>query len=128
MAGEIAVMLNIPQPFTVRTRRLSQVIRISHHHFKQIVQPNNDDGKNLFTNFAEVRKIVHLKYKSLSSLVRTSFSMLTPALHYQHLKKLKKEEQDEIPYFSELLEDLDTEVLSFIYSIGVDYNLYILSL
>lgn len=58
MAGEIAVMLNIPQPFTVRTRRLSQVVRISHHHFKQLVQPNNDDGKILFSNFTQVRKMV----------------------------------------------------------------------
>ncbi|XP_038898228.1 potassium channel KAT3 isoform X2 [Benincasa hispida] len=79
MAGEIAVMLNIPQPFTVRTRRLSQVVRISHHHFKQMLQRNNDDGKILFSNFT------------------------------QHLKGLKKEEQDEIPYFSELLEDLNSE-------------------
>ncbi|KAL0553276.1 hypothetical protein IC582_007165 [Cucumis melo] len=79
MAGEIAVMLNIPQPFTVRTRRLSQVVRISHHHFKQLVQPNNDDGKILFSNFT------------------------------QHLKELKKEEQNEIPYFSDLLEDLNSE-------------------
>ncbi|KAG6591597.1 Potassium channel KAT3, partial [Cucurbita argyrosperma subsp. sororia] len=79
MAGEIAVMLNIPQPFTVRTRRLSQVIRISHHHFKQMLQPNNEDGKTLFINFTE------------------------------HLKGMKKEEQNEIPYFSELLEDLNSE-------------------
>ncbi|XP_031738659.1 potassium channel KAT3 isoform X2 [Cucumis sativus] len=79
MAGEIAVMLNIPQPFTVRTRRLSQVVRISHHHFKQLIQPNSNDGKVLFSNFA------------------------------QHLKGLKKEEQNEIPYFSDLLEDLNFE-------------------
>ena len=58
MAGEIAVMLNIPQPFTVRTRRLSQVVRISHHHFKQLIQPNSNDGKVLFSNFAQVRKMV----------------------------------------------------------------------
>lgn len=58
MAGEIAVMLNIPQPFTVRTRRLSQVIRISHHHFKQLLQPHSEDGKTIFSKFIEVRKIV----------------------------------------------------------------------
>ncbi|CAK9317426.1 unnamed protein product [Citrullus colocynthis] len=79
MAGEIAVMLNIPQPFTVRTRRLSQVIRISHHHFKQLLQPHNEDGKTIFSKFIE------------------------------HLKGLKKEEQNEIPCLSELLEDLNTE-------------------
>lgn len=54
MAGEIAVLLNIPQPFTMRTRRLSQVIRMSHHHFKEILQPNSEDGKTLLSNFIEV--------------------------------------------------------------------------
>ncbi|KAG5034278.1 hypothetical protein JHK87_009188 [Glycine soja] len=51
MAGEIGVMFNIPQPFTVRSRGLSQVIRINHHHFKQMVQPFSDDGKTIIYNF-----------------------------------------------------------------------------
>ncbi|OMO90972.1 Cyclic nucleotide-binding-like protein [Corchorus olitorius] len=53
MAGEIGVIFNIPQPFTVRTKRLSQVLRISHHHFKQMVQPNSKDGKTIITNFVQ---------------------------------------------------------------------------
>ncbi|KAE8654584.1 hypothetical protein F3Y22_tig00117048pilonHSYRG00888 [Hibiscus syriacus] len=44
MAGEIGVIFNIPQPFTVRTKRLSQVIRISHHHFKTMLQSGSEDG------------------------------------------------------------------------------------
>ena len=58
MAGEIAVFFNIPQPFTVRTRRLSQVIRLSHHHFKQILQPHSEDGKILISNFVEVSNFI----------------------------------------------------------------------
>ncbi|KAF4370025.1 hypothetical protein CsatB_007773 [Cannabis sativa] len=81
MAGEIAVLLNIPQPFTLRTKRLSQVIRMSHHHFKQILQPNSQDGKILLSNFIE------------------------------YLKGLKKEMLEEIPYLTELLSDLVTESL-----------------
>jgi len=54
MAGEIGVMFNIPQPFTVRSRGLSQVIRINHHHFKQMVQPFSDDGKAIMYNFIRV--------------------------------------------------------------------------
>lgn len=57
MAGEIAVFFNIPQPFTVRARRLSQVIRMSHHHFKQILQPYSEDGKIVVSNFVEVSNI-----------------------------------------------------------------------
>lgn len=57
MFGEIGVILNIPQPFTVRTKRLSQVIRISHNHFKQLVHPNSDDGKIIASNFIQVRKL-----------------------------------------------------------------------
>lgn len=58
MVGEIGVIFNIPQPFTVRTKRLSQVIRISHHHFKQLVQPHSKDGKIIITNFVQVDKNV----------------------------------------------------------------------
>jgi hypothetical protein len=58
MAGEIGVIFNIPQPFTVRTRRLSQVIRISHHDFKQMVQRHGEDGKTIINNFIQVWKIM----------------------------------------------------------------------
>ncbi|XP_011081850.1 potassium channel KAT3 [Sesamum indicum] len=71
--GEIGVIFNIPQPFTVRTKRLSQVIRISHNHFKQLVQPLMEDGKTIISNLL------------------------------QHLKDLKKEELEEMPFVTELL-------------------------
>ncbi|XAR70906.1 hypothetical protein NMG60_11027946 [Bertholletia excelsa] len=58
MAGEIGVLFNIPQPFTVRTKRLSQVIRISHHQFKQMVQPHTDDGQIIVSNFIQVRSLI----------------------------------------------------------------------
>ncbi|KAI9106754.1 hypothetical protein K1719_022282 [Acacia pycnantha] len=57
MAGEIGVMFNIPQPFTVRCRKLSQVIRISHYHFKQMVHLYSDDGKAIITNFNQQQGI-----------------------------------------------------------------------
>ncbi|XP_019157678.1 PREDICTED: potassium channel KAT3-like isoform X2 [Ipomoea nil] len=83
MAGEVGVIFNIPQPFTVRSRRLSQVIRISHHHFKQLLQPLTEDGKKVLSNFC------------------------------QHLKGLKKEELDEIPIVTDLLGDPnENEVIS----------------
>ncbi|KAL6216906.1 hypothetical protein ACLB2K_010124 [Fragaria x ananassa] len=81
MVGELGVFFNIPQPFTVRTKRLSQVIRISHQHFKQMIQPQNEDSKIIITNFT------------------------------QHLKDLKQEVLQEIPFLPELLEELNTEQL-----------------
>ncbi|KAL1300938.1 hypothetical protein HN51_045560 [Arachis hypogaea] len=79
MAGEIGGMFNIPQPFTVRTRRLSQVIRINQHQFKQMMQPFNNDGKQIINNF--------IKY----------------------LREQRGSVLEEIPYLSELLGDLYLE-------------------
>nr|XP_043606616.1 potassium channel KAT3-like [Erigeron canadensis] len=80
MFGEIGVFFNIPQPFTIRSKKLSQVVRISHHHFKQFVQPLTSDGKTIMSNFT------------------------------QYLRELNKEVQDEIPFLADLLlGDLDTE-------------------
>ncbi|KAM3218428.1 potassium channel KAT3 [Capsicum annuum] len=56
--GEIGVIINTPQPFTVRSQRLSQVVRISYHHFKQLVLPLKADGKIILFNFLQ-----HLKVK-----------------------------------------------------------------
>ncbi|XP_028779330.1 potassium channel KAT3 [Neltuma alba] len=95
IAGEIAVMFNIPQPFTVRCRRLSQVIRISHDHFKQIMQPYSDDGKAIITNFN------------------------------QYLKGLKKRVRDEIPCLTELLSGLHVEQVTLeqdVYHEGSNYH------
>ncbi|XP_047973159.1 potassium channel KAT3 [Salvia hispanica] len=79
MFGEIGVILNVPQPFTVRTKRLSQVIRISHNHFKQLVHPNSTDGKMIASNFI------------------------------QHLKGLKKVELEEMPFIMDLLDETNAE-------------------
>ncbi|CAK7353416.1 unnamed protein product [Dovyalis caffra] len=54
VAGEIGVVFNIPQPFTLRTKRLSQFIRLSHHHLKQMVQPHSQDGKIIISNFIQL--------------------------------------------------------------------------
>ncbi|KAL9176909.1 hypothetical protein ABFS82_01G025100 [Erythranthe guttata] len=82
MFGEIGVIFNIPQPFTVRTKRLSQVIRISHNHFKQLVQPLTEDGKIILSNFL------------------------------QHLKGLKEEVLKEMPFVTELLGETNVEAMA----------------
>ncbi|KAL3023515.1 hypothetical protein AAZX31_04G071500 [Glycine max] len=82
MAGEIGVMFNIPQPFTVRSRGLSQVIRINHHHFKQMVQPFSDDGKTIIYNFIKYFK--GLKGKVLEEIYVTE---LLGDFHDEHLTR-----------------------------------------
>ncbi|XP_023748470.1 potassium channel KAT3 [Lactuca sativa] len=82
MIGEIGVFFNIPQPFTVRSKKLSQVVRISHHHFKELIQPLSKDGKTIMANFI------------------------------QYLKDLKKEVQEEIPFLTDLLRDLNIEQMT----------------
>ncbi|KAL6560217.1 hypothetical protein OROHE_006224 [Orobanche hederae] len=79
MLGEIGVIFNIPQPFTVRTKRLSEVIRISHNHFKQLVEPLSEDGKIIVSNFL------------------------------QNLKSLKEDELKEMPFVTELLGETNIE-------------------
>ncbi|KAJ6732420.1 POTASSIUM CHANNEL VOLTAGE-DEPENDENT EAG/ELK/ERG-RELATED [Salix purpurea] len=79
VAGEIGVVFNIPQPFTLRTKRLSQVIRLSHHHLKQMVPAQSEDGKIFISNFI------------------------------QYMKDLKQEMQQEIPFLKELLGDTTVE-------------------
>ncbi|KAF9662193.1 hypothetical protein SADUNF_Sadunf18G0027800 [Salix dunnii] len=58
VAGEIGVVFNIPQPFTLRTKRLSQVIRLSHHHLKQMVTSHSEDGKIFISNFIQVKELI----------------------------------------------------------------------
>lgn len=54
VAGEIGVIFNIPQPFTVRSKRVSQVVKISHSHFTQIVQSNISDRRKIIHNYLQV--------------------------------------------------------------------------
>ncbi|KAL6520699.1 hypothetical protein OROMI_032259 [Orobanche minor] len=79
MFGEIGVIFNIPQPFTVKTKRLSEVIRISHNHFKQLVETLSEDGKIIVSNFL------------------------------QNLKSLKEDELKEMPFVTELLGETNIE-------------------
>ncbi|XP_020597290.1 potassium channel KAT3 [Phalaenopsis equestris] len=54
MAGEIGVILNIPQPFTIRSKNISQVVRIGRHHFGQVVELHIAEGKMILSNFLQV--------------------------------------------------------------------------
>ncbi|KAI5081093.1 hypothetical protein GOP47_0004276 [Adiantum capillus-veneris] len=56
VVGEIGVLCFRPQPFTVRTRKLSQLLRINRVNFMNIVQANIKDGQIIVDNLCK-----HLK-------------------------------------------------------------------
>lgn len=125
MAGEIGVMFNIPQPFTVRSRGLSQVIRINHHHLKQMVQPFSDDGKAIMYNFIQVWQftinwLINLLTSTLTkyhcAFIISKFCTRQHAhtfpswcwlFYSQYLKGLKGKVLEEISCVPELLGDLE---------------------
>ncbi|KAG8055625.1 hypothetical protein GUJ93_ZPchr0001g31662 [Zizania palustris] len=63
MAGEIGVMLNIPQPFTIRSRGLTEVVRISHTHLHRTIQPNTADGDIVHSNFVQYLDTLKMEVK-----------------------------------------------------------------
>uniref|UniRef100_A0A0D9V4Z9 Potassium channel n=1 Tax=Leersia perrieri TaxID=77586 RepID=A0A0D9V4Z9_9ORYZ len=85
MAGEIGVMFNIPQPFTIRSRRLTQVVRITFGHMVQTVRPNTADGVIVFSNFVQVSDFVEMHCRYVHA-----FSQLRNLLFFpQYIESLK---------------------------------------
>ena len=75
MAGELGVIFGIPQPFTVRSRRLTEVVRIGQSHLLRILRPNTADAGTVHANFV------------------------------QYLKSLKEHVVADAPFFREILSD-----------------------
>lgn len=59
VCGEIGVLCYRPQVFTVRTRRLSQLLRLNRTQFRNIIQSNVADGTMVISNLLQ-----HLKEKT----------------------------------------------------------------
>ncbi|KAL5656126.1 hypothetical protein ACJX0J_035445, partial [Zea mays] len=56
MAGEMGVILGVPQPFSVRSRRLTQALCISHSHLLGILRSNTADANTVCANFVKQLK------------------------------------------------------------------------
>jgi CRP-like cAMP-binding protein len=54
LCGEIGVLCYKPQHFTVRTKRLSQLLRLNRTTFLNIVQANVGDGTIIMNNLLQV--------------------------------------------------------------------------
>ncbi|KAG2591258.1 hypothetical protein PVAP13_5NG589900 [Panicum virgatum] len=81
MAGELGVIFGIPQPFTVRSRRLTEVVRIGQSHLLQMLGANTADADTVHANFV------------------------------QYLKSLKEHVVADAPFFREILSDTGLDQL-----------------
>lgn len=54
VVGEIGVLCYRPQLFTVRTKRLSQILRLSRTSFLNLSHSNVEDGTMIMNNFLQV--------------------------------------------------------------------------
>lgn len=54
MFGEIGVLCHMPQPFTVRTTEISQILRLNKITLTNIIRANAEDGRIIMNNFYQV--------------------------------------------------------------------------
>jgi CRP-like cAMP-binding protein len=54
LVGEVGVLCYRPQPYTVRTKRLSQILRLSRATFLNILHSSAGDGTIIMNNFLNV--------------------------------------------------------------------------
>lgn len=52
--GEVSILCNIPQPYTVRICELSRLLRIDKQSFTNILEIYFSDGRKVLTNLLEV--------------------------------------------------------------------------
>ncbi|TVT97088.1 hypothetical protein EJB05_57687 [Eragrostis curvula] len=62
LLGEIGVMYNRPQPFTFRTSKLSQILRISRPKLMEIIQENGEDGQIIRSNIQQKLRMEQTLY------------------------------------------------------------------
>lgn len=55
--GEISILCNIPQPYTVRVCELCRLLRIDKQSFSNILEIYFHDGRKVLTNLLEVIKL-----------------------------------------------------------------------
>ena len=66
--GEIGVLCYMPQPFTVRSRKLSQLLRLDRIVFMNIVQSFKEDGQRIVDNLLQVSTDLLTNVDNLCSL------------------------------------------------------------
>lgn len=69
VVGEIGVLCYMPQPFTVRSRKLSQLLRCDRTVFMNIVQQYKEDGQRIVDNLMQVLFLHQLLFRTVNYLL-----------------------------------------------------------
>ncbi|XP_024403151.1 potassium channel AKT1 isoform X1 [Physcomitrium patens] len=70
--GEIGVICYMPQPFTIRSQKLSQLLRLDRIVFMNIVQQYKEDGQRIVDNLLQrLREANDPRFEELSSEIET---------------------------------------------------------
>ena len=74
VVGEIGVLCSVPQPFTVRSRKLSQLLCVDRASFLNVVQSFPEDGQRVMDNqYQRLREADDPRFERLSSEIEAIF-------------------------------------------------------
>jgi hypothetical protein len=57
--GEIGALCSVPQPFTICTTKISQLLRVSTTVLKNIIEENKDDEQTVLNNIFQVFTVLY---------------------------------------------------------------------
>lgn len=77
LCGEIGVLCYRPQLFTVRTKRLCQLLRLNRATFLNIIQANVGDGTIIMNNLLQVYCLYNYPFIIFTSELNTSVGNLS---------------------------------------------------
>eukprot|EP01018_Ginkgo_biloba_P000292 Gb_06791 [translate_table: standard] len=73
--GEMGILFNIPQPFTARTRKLSQFLRLNKNVFRGLMQSKVADGRTIVTNLLQrAKELKGSTFEHLASKMQFSYA------------------------------------------------------
>ncbi|KAL2652185.1 hypothetical protein R1flu_020313 [Riccia fluitans] len=87
VVGEIGVLCYIPQPFTVRTLKLTQLLRLDRMKFINIIQTTVDDGQKVIDNMIQhIKEATDKRYgnmpEEIEALLAQGRTVAVLSLHY----------------------------------------------
>ncbi|CAN0865506.1 Potassium channel SKOR [Linum grandiflorum] len=65
--GEVSILCNIPQPYTVRVCELCRLLRLDKQSFSDILEIYFNDGRKILNNLLEAKETTDLRDKNLES-------------------------------------------------------------
>ncbi|PIN18411.1 K+-channel ERG [Handroanthus impetiginosus] len=126
VCGEVGVLCYRPQLFTVRTKRLSQLLRLNRTTFLNILQANVGDGTIIMDNLLEKRNFVDTFYADSEGSVPLWEALLVKhdsviKLLLDHGAKLSSEDVGQYACYA--VEQNNIDLLKEIINLGGDVTL-----